>query len=375
MKSKKSTSALLLIGGGADAVDVRYASGFSAPDPFLFVRRGEEDFLLVSALEMGRALKLGPAISCVTPDALELPPNARRDLGRQAAAFLEKMGCKKALVSPRCPIGVVRRMEKSGLRVKVLKDPVFAERAVKDPAEIRALRQAQRATAHAMKTAMGLIAGAEIGGDGDLILDGAPLTSERVRYLVSVGLLEKQFHAEEIIVAGGDQGTDPHERGTGPLRAGELIVLDIFPRSEVTGYWGDMTRTVIRGRPSAAQRKQYRTVLAAQKAALARVAPGVTGAEIHQTVCDVFAEAGYETDRVDGVPQGFIHSTGHGVGLEIHEGPSVSPAGGPLQAGQVITIEPGLYYPGVGGVRIEDTVVVTEEGCSLLATCPKRFVL
>ncbi|MCC5843587.1 MAG: aminopeptidase P family protein [Verrucomicrobia bacterium] len=375
MKSKKSTSALLLIGAGADAVDVRYASGFSAPDPFLYVQTGDEKCLLVSPLEIGRALKLGPSVTCATPDDYGMSQKARRDLGRQAAVFLAALGCNNALVSPRCPIGVVRRLEKKGLNVKVVKDPVFAERSVKTPKEIRALRQAQRATADAMKAAVALIAAAEIGKDGGLKVDGAPLTSERVRHAVCVRLLEKQFHAEEIIIAGGDQGTDPHERGHGPLRAGEMIVLDIFPRSETTGYWGDMTRTVIRGRPTPEQRRQYRTVLAAQKAALARVAAGVTGAEIHQAVCDVFAEAGYETGRVDGVPQGFIHSTGHGVGLEIHEAPSVSPAGGPLAAGQVITIEPGLYYPGVGGVRIEDTVLVTETGCTLLATCPKRFML
>jgi Xaa-Pro aminopeptidase len=375
MKSKKSTSALLLIGGASDAVDVRYATGFTAPDPFLYVQTRDEKHLLVSPLEIGRALKLGPSVNCATPDDFGMSPKARRDFGRQAASFLAALGCDAVSVSPRCPIGIVRRLEKKGFGVKVVKEPVFAERSVKTAKELRALRQAQRAAADAMKTAMTLIASAEIGKNGALMVGGSPLTSERVRHAVCVRLLENQFHAEEIIIAGGDQGTDPHERGHGLLRAGEMIVLDIFPRSETTGYWGDISRTVIRGRPSSEQRRQYRTVLSAQKAALDRVAAGVTGSEIHQAVCDLFAEAGYETGRVDGVPQGFIHSTGHGVGLEIHEAPSVSPLGGPLVAGQVITIEPGLYYPGVGGVRIEDTVVVTETGCTLLATCSKRFVL
>lgn len=375
MKSKKSTSALLLIGGGSDAVDVRYASGFTAPDPFLYVQYRGESFLLVSSLEIGRALKLGASVHCTTPEEAGMPIKCRRDLGRQAAHFLSALGIEHVRVSERCPVGVVRRLEKKGITVRIRKDPVFEGRSRKSLKEIQALRQAQRATADAMKTAMALIASAEIGPGGTLKVDGKVLTSERVRQAVCVRLLEKQFHAEEVIVAGGDQATDPHERGHGPLQAREMIVLDIFPRSETTGFWGDMTRTVIRGRPTPAQRHQYRTVLAAQKLALSRVSAGISGAEIHQAVCDVFSAEGYETGRESGVPQGFIHSTGHGVGLEIHEAPSVGPSGGTLQAGQVITIEPGLYYPGVGGVRIEDTVVVTDSGCSLLATCSKRFVL
>lgn len=375
MKSKKSTSPILLIGGGADATDVRYATGFSAPDPFLYLQTENEKLLLVSPLEIGRALKIRPQLSCATTEDFGFSTKIRRDLGKQAAAWLSELRVHHVSVSPQCPIGVTRRLEKKGIKVNLLKDPVFPERSIKTAKEIRALRSSQRATAEAMKVAVALIASAKIRNDGFLDVGGRTLTSERVRHAVCFALLEKQFHAEEIIVAGGDQGTDPHERGHGPLGAGEMIVIDIFPRSAETGYWGDMTRTVIRGRPTAAQRKQYTTVLTAQKAALARIAPGVSGAEIHEAVCDVFASAGYETGREKGIPQGFIHSTGHGVGLEIHEGPSVSPAGGPLQEGQVITIEPGLYYPGVGGVRIEDTVVVTATGCSLLATCPKRFVL
>lgn len=375
MKTKKSTFPLLLIGGGADSVDVRYASGFSAPDPFLFLEAAGERTLVVSSLEIGRAKKLRPRVRCVTPEELGLPAKARRDLGKQAAALLLHSGCHVVEVSSACPIGVVRRLEKKGIKVRIRKGAVFASRSVKTVKELRYLREAQRATAEAMRVAVDLIASASVRDDGVLEAGGAVLTAERVRHAVCVSLLARQFQAEEIIVAGGDQATDPHERGSGPLRAGEMIVLDIFPRSEVTGYWGDMTRTVIRGRPTALQRRQYRTVLAAQRAVLARVAAGVSGADIHRTVCEVFEAAGYVTGRKKGVPQGFIHSTGHGVGLEIHEAPSVSPSGGPLVAGQVITIEPGLYYPGVGGVRIEDTVVVTETGCRLLAGCSKRFVL
>jgi len=187
--------------------------------------------------------------------------------------------------------------------------------------------------------------------------------------------LHQDCQADEIIVAGGDQGADPHERGHGPLRAGETIILDIFPRHKQSGYWGDLTRTVIKGKPAAAQRKLYQAVKQAQEGALQQVRAGVTGAEIHDGVCRTFEALGFKTGERNGIHQGFIHSTGHGVGLEIHEAPSISPAGGPLEAGQVITIEPGLYYPGLGAVRIEDTGVVTETGIQLLASCPKVFAL
>lgn len=375
MKSKKSTWPILLVGGGSDAVNVRYATGFSAPDPFLYLQTRESRYLLVSPLEIGRALKLAGDVTCLTPEDLDLSPKARRDLGRQAAGLLAHLNCKKVSVSSECPVKVVRHLEKKGFRVHVLSEPVFAARSVKSAVEIRHLRQAQRVTAGAMKHAFSLLAAATVRADGLLELDGEILTSERLRHEVTVYLLGHSFHAGDLIVAGGDQATDPHERGYGALKAGELIVLDIFPCSGTTGYWGDMSRTVMRGKPTAEQRRQYRTVLAAQKAALAKVAPGVDCGEIHEAVCEVFAQAGYVTGRVDGVPQGFIHSTGHGVGLDIHEAPSVSPAGGPLEPGHVITIEPGLYYPGVGGVRIEDTVVVTPTGYSLLAACPKTLVL
>jgi len=279
-------------------------------------------------------------------------------------------------VSPDCPVGVARALEAGGVRVRVATGNLFPERLKKSPVEIRALREAQRAAVSAMAVAVGMIRSSRILADGTLDLGGMPLTSERVRAGIEADLLQRNFVAEaDIIVAGGDQAVDPHERGHGKLFAGQTIVLDIFPRSRRTGYWGDITRTVLRGKPSAAQRKLFQTVLQAQRAALAQVRPGVSGAEIHEGVVERFEAAGYVSGMKDGVPQGFIHSTGHGVGLDIHEAPSVSPAGGPLEAGQVITIEPGLYYRGLGGVRIEDTVLVTDTGCSPLARYPKILAL
>lgn len=376
MTGSKKTKNMLLVGGGADAVNVRYACGFTAPDPFVFIQCGERQHLLVSMLELGRAQALGDGIQCHTPDSLGLDAASRRSLGKQAAGLLKHLRLKRIGVSPQCPVGLVRDLEQAGLGVELLSGPVFPARLSKRADEIRALRQSQRAAVAAMKVAVGMIRESRIGPRKRLIqADGKVLTAERVRHQIERVLMEADCRAEDIIVAGGLQGVDPHERGHGPLYAHQLIVLDIFPCSKRSGYWGDISRTVLRGEPSPAQRRQYRTVLAAQQAALRMVGPGTSGKDIHAEICRRFTEAGYETGMVDGRPQGYIHSTGHGVGLEIHEAPSVSPLGGPLEPGQVVTIEPGLYYPETGGVRIEDTVVVTETGCSLLATCSKAWIL
>lgn len=376
MSGGKSTSPLLLIGGGADAVPVRYVSGFTAPDPFLLLAAGDELHVLVSMLEWGRARRAASELICHTPESLGLSRGARRDLGKQALALVKHLGLKAVRVSKQCPVGVVRTLERGEVRVRVAREPLFPGRLCKGEEEVEHLRASQRAASRAMREAMARIAGASIGPENQLLTpEGAPLTSEGVRAGIEMSLTLDECGAEEIIVAGGDQGVDPHERGHGPLYAGQTIVLDIFPRSKRSGYWGDMTRTVLRGKASAAQKRLYRTVLEAQKRALSRIAPGVTGREIHQGVCEDFEAAGYETGMREGVPQGFIHSTGHGLGLDIHEAPSVGPAGGPLEVGNVITIEPGLYYRGVGGVRIEDSVVVTAEGFSFLDRCRKVFEL
>jgi len=370
----KYTSPLLLIGGGADALPVRYATSFQAPDPFLCLLKGSERHLLVSILELGRAQRLEGEVQCHTPDSLELPLSVRRNLGKQAVALIRHLGLKRVYVTPQCPVGVVREMEAGGLKVLLSPEPVFPSRMIKREDEIALMRESQRSAVAAMKRAVDVIHRAGVDEKGRLLNgSGKILTSEEVRLEIENVLLERQCAADDIIVAGGDQGVDPHERGFGPLRAGETIVLDIFPYSKKTGYWGDMTRTVIKGRPTRRQLHLYQTVLTAQRDAIRKLKPGVTGKEIHEGVIKCFENAGYETGMRNGVPQGFIHSTGHGVGLEIHEGPSIGPSGGPLKEGHVVTIEPGLYYLGIGGVRIEDTLVVTASGSSLLGRCRKVF--
>jgi Xaa-Pro aminopeptidase len=176
-------------------------------------------------------------------------------------------------------------------------------------------------------------------------------------------------------VAGGEQACDPHNEGNGPLPAHRSIIFDVFPRSASSRYFADMSRTVVRGTPGAELKKLYQTVQDAQEEAITKIKDGADGMKIHRGICDRFEKAGYKTGLINGRMQGYFHGTGHGVGLDIHEAPRISRTGSLLQEGHVVTVEPGLYYPGLGAVRIEDMVLVTADGCRNLTNFPKQFEL
>jgi Xaa-Pro aminopeptidase len=221
-----------------------------------------------------------------------------------------------------------------------------------------------------MRKAVDLIAGSRPRGE-ILFYQDQPLLSEQVRGIIEVSLLEDACETMDTIVAGGANAADPHMRGVGPLAANAPIVIDIFPRSKVSRYYADMTRTVLKGEASLEVREIYDAVRQAQDVGLKGIRSGVPGKEVHSSVSQIFRELGFpETEG-----SGFTHSTGHGVGLDVHEKPSLSETGETLQTAQVVTVEPGLYYPQIGGVRLEDLVVVTENGCENLTRFEKKLVI
>jgi len=247
-------------------------------------------------------------------------------------------------------------------------------RAVKTEEEVEHVRRAQRANEAAMARAEELIRGADV-VDGVLHHDGEPLTSEFVRQEIEITLLRNDCSLDETIVACGNDAADPHNRGSGPLEADEFVIVDIFPRDKASKYHSDMTRTFLNGTPSETQQEWYDVTQEALEAALDAVGPGVPSEAVNQAVVDVYQKHGHPTIFTDPETEiGFIHSTGHGVGLDVHEKPGVSRGGDELRAGHVVTIEPGLYDPDVGGVRIEDIVVVTEDGYENLADYPISLV-
>ena len=218
-----------------------------------------------------------------------------------------------------------------------------------------------------------------------LQLDGAPFTAERLRAIVEGRLLELGYASDGAIIAPGPQAADPHMMGSGPLHRGEPIVMDIFPQHKTSRYWADMTRTVAKGEPAEEILRMYEVVKRAQDAGIKALRPGITGREVHELVEDIIFEAGYDTLRPGqqhrapangALPKGFIHGTGHGVGLEIHEAPSVGRGGtAPLAVGDVVTVEPGVYDPEIGGVRLEDMLLITPEGSRNFTRAPRQLIV
>jgi Xaa-Pro aminopeptidase len=293
------------------------------------------------------------------------------------ARFLEAYDVESVAVPPRFPLRTADGLRARDKAVTADTDGAITElRATKTETEIDHIRAAQRANEAAMAAAEALLADATVAGDGTLEYEDETLTSERVKEEIEVTLLRHGCSLDETIVACGADAADPHDRGSGPLTADEPIIVDIFPQSKATKYHADMTRTFCKGEPSGTVSEWYDLTERAMDAAFDALEPGATGEAVHDAVCDVYEDAGLPTLRSDDRTEtGFIHSTGHGVGLDVHELPRLSPSGGELEPGHVVTIEPGLYDPEVGGLRIEDLAVVTEDGYENLTDYEKQLVV
>ena len=361
--------------------DQYYLSGFSAPDPFITLYDGEVRLLFARSLEYGRAVRESRATSVERGSDYDYDANIdahgqHEGWHRTLAAFLDEYDIESVATPPRFPLLTADGLRAQGVDVTADESGIITEiRAVKTGEEIEHIQAAQHANEAAMARAEELIAESTV-EDGTLIHAGEALTSERVKQEIEITLLQHGCGLDETIVACGRDAADPHDRGSGPLKAGESIIIDIFPRHKANRYHADMTRTFCKGEPSDTLKEWYALTQEAKELALSLVEPGVTGEEIHAAVCDVYEDAGLPTLRADPTAEtGFIHSTGHGLGLDVHELPRVSTGGQELEPGHVITIEPGLYDPDVGGVRIEDFVVVTEDGYDNFVSYDETFIL
>ncbi len=373
------TDAYLMTGNLHNA-DIYYVTRFLASDDFTYLQTGAgEETLFISDMEKGRAEIESRVSTIKTMQDLGYREKMKekKDPSIAYAACVSELlageGIKKVAVPYDFPVFYSNFLTEAGFSIVPIKSPFRKIRSLKKPEELEAIKYAQMAGEKAMKAAISLIAGAEE-REGFLYHAGEVLTGAKVLSVIDHTLLDYGCEAEETIVSCGRDTTNPHGTTDGPLRANAPIILDIFPRSKKRRYFADMTRTVLYGEASEDLKKMYETVLAAQKKALEMVKPGVSAADVHNAVCDFFEAHGYDTYK-SGAKVGFMHSTGHGVGLDIHELPAVGENGVLLEAGNVITIEPGLYYPETGGIRLEDMVLVTENGCQNLTGLEKRFVI
>jgi Xaa-Pro aminopeptidase len=354
---------LLIVADSDHDANMLYATGMFVPDPFIFLRLRGKNFIVMSDLEIDRARHQATNCRVLSLSRIQKKLAARHSkrtgFPQVIQAILREKRVQPVFVPPNFPLGLAKELKRLDVKVKVKPD-FFSEREFKSSDEVKKVSAALMMAEVGMAEAMQALKSAKVGRDRRLMYRGAPLTSEKLRSVIDCAILQAGGLAAHTIVAGGKQGCDPHEGGHGQLFANELLILDIFPRSQKTGYFGDITRTVVRGRASEAARKLYDTVLRGQSLAFTKIRPDVPTAEIHAAVQEFFEQQGYKTGRRNGRMQGFFHGTGHGLGLEIHEAPRIGATSkGVLKAGHVVTVEPGLYYPELGGVRIEDVALVT----------------
>ena len=365
---------ILMIAASETDSNLYYATRFPAPDPFIFLRIKGETILLMSDLELDRARATATVETVLSYSELEERVKRQGVSAPTSIAvidvLLRERGVSRLLVPDNFGFEHARQLQARGYELSTKREPFFEERAMKTADEVKAIETAQRAVESAVQRAIDLLQAASV-RNGLIVHDGEPVTSERIKKIINVALMEQDCVAQHTIIAGGVQACDPHNEGTGPFKANEPIVMDVFPRHMGTRYFADMSRTVVKGKPRAEMKHLYETVLAAQEEAIMSVRDGADGQKIHAQVSRRFEDAGYKTGLINGRMQGYFHGTGHGVGLDIHEPPRISKSGSLLHAGHVVTVEPGLYYPEIGAARIEDMVLVTADGCRNLTQFPK----
>ena len=357
---------LLLVADSEHDADMLYAVRMFVPDPFIYLRLNGRCHVIMNDLELDRArrqaahcriLSLSRIIATLKQNGVKKP-----DLPCVIGAVLTQRRIRKVVVPSRFPAGLARQLQDLKLKLKIRNGSVFPQRETKSADEVKKISAALMMAEVGMAEAVQTLKSSKIGRGRRLFHNGVQLTSERLRAVINTAVLQAGGQASHTIVAGGPQACDPHEEGHGPLRGREPIIIDIFPRSQKTGYYGDITRTFVRGQAPEAVRRLHRVVSRGQELAFARLRHGVAAREIHQTVQQFFEREGYKSGRQNRRLSGFFHGTGHGVGLEIHEAPRLSAdSDDVLRRGHVITVEPGLYYSDVGGVRLEDMALIRHQ--------------
>jgi Xaa-Pro aminopeptidase len=370
---------VLIHGDTVRSPELRHEIPLLVPDAFLYAERDGRRVVVVSSLEIPRIEELGEGLEVRAPERFGYDDLLADGLTRHEAeneAYVRacsELGIVEAVVPPAFPLELADLLRARGVDVRTDRELFVGRRRVKNDRELEGIRRAQRAATAGIARAAELLRAAETTPTG-LTLDAEPLTAERVRADVEAVVAEGGASSDSLIVSHGPQTAVGHEFGSGQLLAGEPIVLDFFPRDRATACFGDMTRTFVVGEAPEELRRYHALCLEALERALEAIRPGVRGADLHRLVCDLFHEHGFPTQLSkqpgETLADGFFHSLGHGVGLEVHEQPALGRGGGELVAGDVVAVEPGLYRAGFGGCRVEDVVLVTEDGYENLTDYP-----
>jgi Xaa-Pro aminopeptidase len=369
----------LIYGDTFRSPELRHEVPLGIPDPFLYVERGGTKHIAIGAMEIPRLEELG---------MFELHPSeeygsdeliaeglsyaeVRREVALRA---VQKLGVTSATVPENFPLWLADKLRAAGVELIVDAEFFDDRRRIKTEQQLAGIRRAQRAAEAGMDAARDLFRRATANGDG-LQVDGEPLTVERVKAAMSEAFVRNGATSDDFIVAPGPQGAVGHDMGSGPIRAGVPIVIDVWPRDNESFCFSDMTRTYVIGEVADDVREWHRLCKEALDRAVSEIKGDASGRAIFDGTCDIFEAAGERTPRTKtpGVPlaEGFFHGLGHGVGLEVHEAPGMGLAAKkPLLAGDVVTVEPGCYRQGYGGVRLEDIVLVTADGAENLTRYP-----
>ena len=372
---RKADESLLIVSASEGDANMLYATAFFAPDPFVFFKHRGRKYMVMSDLEIDRAKKQAEVDQVL---ALSYYQSKLRKNGRPSPSMADLLelifrerGIRRSAVPANFPTLLADELRARRFVLQVRRDPFFPERETKKASEVRKIRDSLRVAELGLEAGIEALKRAKIGRDRYLYIGSSRLTSERLKTIVNTSIMAQGWVPSHTIISSGDQCCDPHHEGSGPITAHSSIIFDIFPRAEKTGYFGDLSRTVVRGRASEHLKQAYVTVQAGQEVAYRMIRHGASGKEIHQKILALFEQRGFPTGKIGGRMQGFFHGTGHGLGLDIHEPPRISPSEATLRAGHVVTVEPGLYYIGMGGVRLEDVVLVTEKGNRKLTRAPQ----
>ncbi len=374
---KNFCSGRLIVSSTEKSADLLYAGGFNAPDDFVYFETPEKRAIVVSTLELSRAMtEAKDGVQVINRyDILHALPEAEQASAGFYVALSRYAGVDHWQVPADFPLAYADQMRNAGIRVECVSGDFFPQRAVKDEWELQEIRKSMQITENAMMLVQSMIADASVNSHGILELQQKILTCDDIRMEVECYFKRHGFTARQTIIACGSDAAAPHNIGRGPVYANETIVADIFPRNDVSGYWGDMTRTFCKGSASPMARKAFEAVRQVSENVLKHLKAGIPGVLLHQIAAKTMEEAGFMTGLdQNGKPCGFIHSLGHGVGLDIHEQPRLAVANTrPLPENAVVSVEPGLYYFEWGGIRLEDLVIVKNNGCENLCSMPKEL--